>query len=39
MINNTQTKKVKTAKVIMSNTTLASGMRYYYLPSALYYGC
>ena len=38
MTKYTQTKEINTHKDIMSKTTLASGMRYYYLPAALYYG-
>jgi len=38
MTNYTQTQEMETEEVIMSKTTLASGMRYYYLPAALYYG-
>lgn len=37
MTNYTQTKELKTETVIVSETTLASGMRYYYFPTALYY--
>ena len=34
----TQSQELNTEDVIMSETTLASGMRYYFLPAALYYG-
>ena len=33
-----QTKKLKTEKEMMGKNSLASGVRYYYLPAALYYG-
>lgn len=38
MTDYTQAAELKTEEVILSETTLASGMRYYYLPAALYYG-
>lgn len=34
----TQSQELNTENVIMNETTLASGMRYYFLPAALYYG-
>ena len=38
MTKYTQTKELNTHKDVTNKTTLASGMRYYYLPAALYYG-